>query len=173
MPSIPSLRLHWLLVAASLVVPAGLFIAAAVHDRATVLEEAQDAIIRSVSVMHEHARKVLETAELALARVNDRVDDLNWQQIAAPETSAFLSRLKAPLEQAVAIWVTDAQGVIRAGSQGWKTSSMVVAKWSAILKASGSEGSKRPRSIEMTVWRVMPSASAHACCDNPAAVRSS
>ncbi len=119
MASISSLRLHWLLVAASFVVPAGLFAAAAVHDRATVLEEAQHDIIRSVSVMHEHARKVLETAELALARVDDRVDDLNWQQIAAPETSAFLSRLKAPLEQAVAIWVTDAQGIVRAGSQEW------------------------------------------------------
>ena len=119
MTSIYSLRLHWMLVAASLVVPAGLFAAAAVHDRATVLEEAQHDISRSVSVMHEHARKVLETAELALARANDRVADLNWEQIAAPETSAFLSRLKAPLEQAVAIWVTDAQGVIRAGSQEW------------------------------------------------------
>jgi len=117
--SIPSLRLHWMLVAASFVVPAGLFAAAAMHDRATVLEEAQDGIIRSVSVMHEHARKVLETAELALARADDRVDSLNWEQIAAPETSAFLSRLKAPLEQAVAIWVTDAQGVVRAGSQEW------------------------------------------------------
>lgn len=125
--SIPSLRLHWMLVAASLVVPAGLFAAAAVHDRATVLEVAQDAIIRSVSVMHEHARKVLETAELALARADDRVDDLSWDQIAAPETSAFLSRLKAPLEQAVAIWVTDAQGVIRAGSQEWDRASPSIA----------------------------------------------
>ncbi len=77
--------------------------------------------------MHEHARKVLETAELALARVDDRVDDMTWSEIAAPETSIFLARLKAPLEQAIAFWIADAQGNIRAGSQAWNPASPSIA----------------------------------------------
>ncbi|WP_261563536.1 PDC sensor domain-containing protein, partial [Frankia tisae] len=55
------------------------------------------------------------------------MDNLTWDRVAAPETSAFLVRLKTPLEQAVAIWVADAQGVIRAGSQGWDRASANIA----------------------------------------------
>ncbi|WP_414474331.1 response regulator [Microvirga sp. M2] len=44
---------------------------------------------------------------------------MSRDEIAAPETSAFLQRLKAPLEQAVSIWITDAKGRVRAGSQPW------------------------------------------------------
>jgi signal transduction histidine kinase len=114
-----TLRLHKLMIAASLIVPAGLFSAAALYNRAEVLREGKDAIIRTTAVMDEHARKVFETGDLVLGRVGDRIHDLTWDEIAAPETSAFLAQLKAPLEQVVSIWVTDAQGMVRAGSQNW------------------------------------------------------
>ncbi|WP_199707657.1 hybrid sensor histidine kinase/response regulator [Teichococcus wenyumeiae] len=114
-----TLRLHKLLIAASLIVPAGLFTAAALHNRAETLREGQDAIIRTTAVMDEHAQKVFETGELALGRLDDRIHHLSWDEISAPETSAFLAQLKAPLEQVVSIWVADAQGVVRAGSQNW------------------------------------------------------
>lgn len=109
-----------LLVSAALVVPAGLFAAAAVHDRATVLKDGEQEITRSVAVMHEHAHKVFETAELVLGRVDDRLRGLSWDEVADPETNAFLARLKAPLEQAVSVWISDAQGIVRAGSQPWE-----------------------------------------------------
>nr|WP_246408186.1 hybrid sensor histidine kinase/response regulator [Microvirga lupini] len=44
---------------------------------------------------------------------------MSWDEISAPETSAFLQRIKAPLEQVVSIWITDATGHVRAGSQPW------------------------------------------------------
>jgi signal transduction histidine kinase/ActR/RegA family two-component response regulator len=112
-------RLHTLLLLCSLLVPAALFLAAALQNRADVLREGTDAVLRTTIIMQEHARKVFETQELALARVADHVQGLTWAQIAAPETSAFLARLKAPYEQAVSIWVTDRDGVVRAGSQRW------------------------------------------------------
>jgi signal transduction histidine kinase/CheY-like chemotaxis protein len=62
---------------------------------------------------------VFETEELALARVDDRIRGLTWDEIGSSETSRFLAQIEAPLEQAVAIWVADAQGVIRAGSRPW------------------------------------------------------
>ncbi|RKK03838.1 response regulator [Pseudoroseomonas wenyumeiae] len=118
MPNL-TLRLHKLMLAASLLVPAGLFSAAALHNRAEVLREGQDALTRTTSVMDEHARKVFETGDLVLGRLDDRIHNLSWSEISAPETSAFLAQLKARLEQVVSIWVTDAQGMVRAGSQSW------------------------------------------------------
>ena len=114
-----SLRLHHLLVAASVLMPAVLFAVAALNNRVDVLREGQAGVARTVTVMDEHARKVFETGELVLGRVDDRIRGMGWEEIAAPETSAFLARLKAPLEQVVSVWVTDAEGVVRAGSHGW------------------------------------------------------
>jgi signal transduction histidine kinase len=114
-----TLRLHRLMIAASLIVPAGLFSAAALYNRAEVLREGKDAIIRTTVVMDEHARKVFETGDLVLGRLDERIENLNWDEISTPEISAFLAQLKAPLEQVVSIWITDAQGMVRAGSQSW------------------------------------------------------
>ena len=111
--------LHRVLMVASLLVPAGLFAAAAVQNRADVMREGEQDLVRTASVMDEHARKVFETGELVLAHVDDHVSRMSWEQIAAPETSAFLARLKASLDQVVSIWIADASGTVRAGSQDW------------------------------------------------------
>ena len=42
-----------------------------------------------------------------------------WATVASPATSDLLRRLKAPMDQLVSIWVTDRDGVVRAGSQSW------------------------------------------------------
>ena len=108
-----------LLVLTALLAPAGLFTVAALQNRADVLREGEDAVLRTALVMEEHARKVFETQELVLARVDDRLEGLSWEEISAPETSTFLARLKGRFEQAVSVWVTDRDGVVRAGSQDW------------------------------------------------------
>jgi len=88
-------RLNALLLVASLVVPAVHFAVVAFTNRADVHREGRDTIIRTAAIMREHARKVFETQEMALARVEDRIRDLSWAEIAAPATSAFLDRLQA------------------------------------------------------------------------------
>ncbi|ACL56674.1 ATP-binding protein [Methylobacterium nodulans] len=115
--SLSTVRLHQLLVAAAFLVPCAVLLGAAWWNRAEVLREADNAIQRTAAVMHEHASKVFDTAELAMDRVDDYVFDRPWTQIGAPATSAFLSTLKAPLAQAVAVWVVDPQGVVRASSR--------------------------------------------------------
>ena len=112
-----TIRLHQLLFAAALLVPAALFGGAAWLNYHDVLREGRETVGRTVAIMHEHARKVFETEELLLALVTERVDGMSWDQIAEPGTSQFLRKLKAPLEQAVSVWVADATGRIRAGSQ--------------------------------------------------------
>ncbi len=117
--SISSVRLHRLLLMASILVPAIVFIAAAAWNRSEVLRENEEALTRTAAILHEHARKVFDTVDLVLGRIDDRIQGMSWEEIASPETSAFLQRLKAPLEQAVSIWITDATGHVRAGSQPW------------------------------------------------------
>ena len=114
-----SVRLHRLLIVASLLVPAVVFAAAAAWNRTEVLNDSERTIVRTTAILHEHASKVFDTVELVIGRVEDRTHGMSWEEIAAPETSAFLQRLKAPLEQAVSIWITDATGRVRAGSQAW------------------------------------------------------
>jgi two-component sensor histidine kinase len=69
--------------------------------------------------MHEHAAKILDTADLVLDRVAEHVEGMDAARLAAPETSAFLRRVRQPYEQFVSIWIADAEGYIRAGSQAW------------------------------------------------------
>ena len=114
-----AVRLHQALLAAALLIPAALFAAAAMQNRSDVLRTGHDTLMRTAAIMHEHARKVFETQELALERVNDRLGDQEWSAIASDDMSAFLRRLKSQLEQVVSIWVADSTGTIRAGSQDW------------------------------------------------------
>ncbi len=69
--------LHRPLIVASLLVPAGLFTVAALQNRADVLREGEASLRRTTSMMDEHARKVFETGELVLDRVDDHVRGLD------------------------------------------------------------------------------------------------
>ncbi|WP_407526206.1 ATP-binding protein [Methylobacterium oryzisoli] len=115
--NLSTVRLHQLLVAAAFLVPCAVLLGAALWNRAEVLREADSSLIRTAAVMHEHASKVFDTAELAMDRVDDYAFDRSWSQIGSPGTTAFLATLKAPLAQAVAVWVVDPEGRVRASSR--------------------------------------------------------
>lgn len=116
---LPLSRAQHIVLVAAVLVPASVFAIAAWWNRAEVLREGGDAMARSASVLHEHAAKVFDTAELILSQTEQHVQGMEPQAIAAPEVSAYLSRIVAPLEQIVSIWVSDAQGQVLAGSQPW------------------------------------------------------
>jgi signal transduction histidine kinase/ActR/RegA family two-component response regulator len=105
------------LLAAAVLVPLLVFAAASWHNRLEVMREAEETIARTGAVLHEHARKVFETHELVLGRIDEYIRDLDWNEISSPETSAYLARLHESLEQAVSIWINDADGFARAGSR--------------------------------------------------------
>ncbi|KAA2211777.1 hybrid sensor histidine kinase/response regulator [Teichococcus oryzae] len=107
------------LLTAAIAIPALVFAAAAAWNRAEVLRDGTDAVTRTAIVMHEHAAKVFDTADLILAHVDDRTRTMSREEIAKPETSAFLMRTIAPLRQVVSVWITDADGFMQAGSQPW------------------------------------------------------
>ncbi|MCP8940313.1 response regulator [Alsobacter sp. SYSU M60028] len=118
-PPSSATRVFQVVLAAALLVPAVVFVGAAYSNRLETLRAGQEATVRTAAAMHEHAAKVLDTIDLVLSRVDDRIRDQSWDQISAPETSDFLRALKRPLAQAVSIWIADKDGVVRAGSQDW------------------------------------------------------
>ena len=124
-PGTPLVRLHQILLAAALLVPAALFAAAAWHNLREVRREAADTVQRTMAVMHEHARKVFETEELLLSLIEERVTDLPPDEVSSPFTSEFLRRVKAPLEQAVSAWVAGPDGTTLAGTQPWPEGSSI------------------------------------------------
>ena len=114
-----SVRLHQLLLAASLVVPVALCVAGLWQNRADLLREGHAEIRRTAAVMQEHARKVFETAELAIGQVDERIAGGTAAEVSSPATSRFLRRLKLPVDHLNSIWVANSAGVVQAGSQPW------------------------------------------------------
>jgi PAS domain S-box-containing protein len=120
-----AIRLHRAILAASVIVPAAVFGAAAWWNRGEVLRDGTEAAERTTAVMQEHVARVFDTAALVLSRVEERVRDLPAEEVAAPATSDFLHAVKAPLEQLVSIWVSDAEGRVLAGSQPWSAANRI------------------------------------------------
>ena len=119
----PSVRLHQVLLAAAVLVPAALFAAAAWRNLEEVRREEADIVQRTTAVMLEHARKVFETEELLLSLIEERVADMPPDEVSSPFTSEFMRRVKAPLEQAVSAWIAGPDGTTLAGTQPWQAGS--------------------------------------------------
>jgi two-component system, NtrC family, sensor kinase len=114
-----STRLHRLLIAAGLFVPALLFAGAAWKSRMDILREGETTLVNAVSVLADSVRDQLQIEELALGSVEEHLRGLDWSAIERPDTSDFLVRLKASLDQVSAIWIADRDGTVRAASKVW------------------------------------------------------
>ena len=113
----PPLRL---LLAVSILVPALLFAATAWQSYRQTIEEAETEVRKTVSILHEHARKVFETHELLIARVDERIRNLPWETIGRSESlHEYLRMVTADLPQADAIWLADPNGVVRNSSHSF------------------------------------------------------
>ncbi|MEA2780251.1 MAG: hypothetical protein QOK29_1795, partial [Rhodospirillaceae bacterium] len=90
------------------VLPAALFGAVAWLDRTTALRQGQLRISKTADALAEHARKVVETGDLVLDRVLERINAVSWAEIAAsPAEHAFLLGLARRLPQLESIFLTD------------------------------------------------------------------
>jgi len=119
LPRRPNVRLYYLLIVTAILVPAAIFAVAAYYNRLDVMRDGRESVVRTATVMHEHARKVFDSVGLLLDRVDDRVVGHPDDDIAQPEVSAFLARLTHRFDQVASIWIADATGKVLAGSQDW------------------------------------------------------
>ncbi len=120
-----SARLHRLLIAAGLLVPALFFAGAAWKSRTDVMHEEETTILNAVEVLGDSLRDQLQIEELVLAEVVNHLRGLDWSDIEKPETRDFLARLTASLDEVNAIWIADHDGTIRAASQAREPGSRI------------------------------------------------
>jgi two-component system NtrC family sensor kinase len=103
--------LRWL-VAASLLLPAALFIGAATISYRAHVAEAEDRLQRNLGIVYEHALKVFETFEIIQRYLDELLSGTTDAQIHASEAE-FNARLKGftdTMPQLADIWVIDAAG---------------------------------------------------------------
>jgi signal transduction histidine kinase/ActR/RegA family two-component response regulator len=109
-----------LLVMVAVIMPLFSFLAAAWYDYHQVSTAERGRLLATADTLAEHAQKVLETDDLALALVADRVVDLSWEQIRQDRPlHLFLSRLKIQLPQLESVFLVDPAGRIAASSRAF------------------------------------------------------
>ena len=97
--------------------PGLLFAGAAWKSRVDIQHLGDAMILNAVAILGDTVRDQLQTEELALKTVADRLRGLSWADVDRADTSAFLAALKNSLHQVRAISVLDRNGNIRATSQ--------------------------------------------------------
>src|SRR5262245_53544964 len=141
-----AIRLLQLMMVASVVMPAVLFVFASWlsyrHEQAV----ADDRIERSLDIVHEHALKVFQTGERAIAEVEEVVRDMPDSAIVA-DRQRLRERLKSivdAVQQFQAIIVVDRNGRVLVSSTVLPTSRdiSVADRGYFQLHAAGAEGTQ-------------------------------
>jgi signal transduction histidine kinase/CheY-like chemotaxis protein len=108
-----------LLVLASLT-PLLLFAGFAWFDYEAEVSRARDNVAKTTIALGEHVQKVVETADLVLARVLDHVQGNDWETIAhSRSVHDFLAGLKSDLPQVESVFLVSPEGVNAASSRGF------------------------------------------------------
>ncbi len=115
--------MHRMLIVAGFIVPALLFATAAWRSRADIRREGEATVVNAVAALEDSLRGRLQAEEVALTAVADHVRGLGWDEIARPETSAFLRGLLPSADQIAVISIEDADGTVRATTGGGTQSS--------------------------------------------------
>ncbi len=101
------------------VLPALLFGGLAWIDYGLELERTRDDVITSNAVA-EHARTVVETADLVISRVLNHIDRQDWPTLAStPGIHEFLDQLRHELPQIEAVFLIDPDGIVAASSRAF------------------------------------------------------
>src|ERR1043166_12553 len=119
-----AIRVLRLMMVASIVLPAILFLFASWMNYRHFHEVADDRIERSLDILHEHVLKVFETVERAIAEVDEMVRDLPDGEIKAREQHLHLrlQQIVAAMPQLQAIVIVDRNGRRRAASLSYPVS---------------------------------------------------
>jgi signal transduction histidine kinase/CheY-like chemotaxis protein len=112
-------KFHYALISAAVLVPLIVLVVASWENRRELFREAQTTVVQTTSILDQHAKMVFETNELLLAQLNQHLAGKSWAEIESPEMNRYLRALRGDREQTVSIWVTDAQGIVRAGSEAF------------------------------------------------------
>jgi two-component system NtrC family sensor kinase len=113
-----AIRLLRLMMIASIVLPAALFVFASSLNYRHTLEVADERIERSLDILHEHALKVFQTVERAIAEVDEVTRGMSDDEVHANQADLHLrlKRIVESMPQIGAILVVGHDGRPLAGS---------------------------------------------------------
>jgi two-component system, NtrC family, sensor kinase len=113
----PERWLSWL-IAASLVLPLAFFGLVAHQSRVATLAAADQQMVGTVTLLREHAKKVLDTDELVIQQVDRLIAGLSWEAIAQSDSlRQQLKQLDRQLPQVGGIFVVAPDGTIASSSR--------------------------------------------------------
>ena len=112
-----STRMHRLLIAAGIVIPALLFIAAAWQSRVQIRQEGEATLLSAVSALGDSLHAHLQAEEMALDTAANHLRGLDRSAVSGPETRAFLRDLAGSADTITNLSVTDADGHVLATSR--------------------------------------------------------
>lgn len=114
-----STTFRWL-IAAAILFPLAVLAIAGFLSRQEALRAAERNVAQKIDILHEHAAKLFETQQLVLWQVDALIRGMSWEEIAASQAlHGELVRTADALDQADAIWLSDADGTVRAGSHSF------------------------------------------------------
>ncbi len=100
--------------------PLAAFVGAAAYDYESVVDRAQTEASSTADALAEHARAVLQTVDVVLGRVEDRIGGLDWPAIGKSEDIyRFLMSVQESLPEAESIFLVDPQGFNSASSRSY------------------------------------------------------
>jgi PAS domain S-box-containing protein len=104
--------LLWLMLTASVLLPATLFGYLSWRDHEAYLERAEERVKNTTEILHEHALKVFETQEIAMDWLENRIEGLDWPEIRSRELELhqLVTSIVERYEQIVQMGVMDDQG---------------------------------------------------------------
>jgi PAS domain S-box-containing protein len=122
------IRPYRILVASSLIVPAVLCAIIAWQDYKSVLRATEREVLRTTDIFHRQALNVFETHQLVAEAVNEKIEGRSWDEIGRSQAiHGYLKTLVDKYPQVQAIWLADASGTVRKGSQPLPASPVSVA----------------------------------------------
>ena len=105
-------------LAAAILVPVILFSLAAAQNYQQVVRDAERDTNRVTALLREHALKVMETDELIIGRVQDRIRGMSWEEIGtSSQVQEFLVGLKAQYPQVESVFLATPDGYIALSSR--------------------------------------------------------
>lgn len=105
------------LLSAALIIPTLLFVLIVWQDYISILNNTQAEVTRTVKIFEQHALNVFETHQLVAERINEKIIDMSWGEIAhSREISNYLENIGKEYPQVHAVWLADSSGIVRNAS---------------------------------------------------------
>ena len=103
-----------------LVLPSVIFVAAAWYDYTAERASVRESVLSTSAALSEHGQKVVESADLVLARVLDRTSGMDWATIqTSPGLHDFIRDLREQLPQLESIFLVAPDGRTAADSRNF------------------------------------------------------